>query len=418
MLRVAGTAAYESDAFHDLCDELGILVWQDFMFANIDYPDRRRGVHGRRRARGARACSTQLGRPAAAWRCSAAAARSSSRWRCSASTRRWPTARCSASCCHGWSREAGRRGAVRPLRALRRRPAVPPRPRRRQLLRRRRLPAAARGRPPRRGAVRRRVPGLRQRARRRGARGARRRRAVATDPRWKAGVPRDAGAGWDFEDVRDHYLARAVRRRPGGAAQRRPGALPRAVARGQRRGDGRGRSASGAAPARRAAAASCCGCAISLPGAGWGVLDHRGEPKVAYHHLRRALAPVAVWTHRRGPGRDRRARRQRRPRAAARRRCASRCTATSSIARRRGRRASSSSRPHGAARARRRGAARALRRRLVGLPLRPAGPGSGRRSASSARRRRRRALLSQAFRFPPWPSAVTLTSGRGLGTVR
>jgi beta-mannosidase len=32
------------------------------------------------------------------------------------------------------------------------------------------------------------------------------------------------------------------------------------------------------------------------PGAGWGVLDHRGEPKVAYHHLRRALAPVAVWS--------------------------------------------------------------------------------------------------------------------------
>ena len=32
------------------------------------------------------------------------------------------------------------------------------------------------------------------------------------------------------------------------------------------------------------------------PGAGWGVLDHHGAPKVAWHHLRRALAPVAVWT--------------------------------------------------------------------------------------------------------------------------
>ena len=31
------------------------------------------------------------------------------------------------------------------------------------------------------------------------------------------------------------------------------------------------------------------------PGAGWGIVDWQGNPKAAYHHVRRAMAPVAVW---------------------------------------------------------------------------------------------------------------------------
>ena len=51
----------------------------------------------------------------------------------------------------------------------------------------------------------------------------------------------------------------------------------------------------------RRAASTCAGALVlwlkdMLPGAGLGVSTTPGMPKVALHYLRRALAPVAVWT--------------------------------------------------------------------------------------------------------------------------
>jgi beta-mannosidase len=112
-------------------------------------------------------------------------------------------------------------------------------------------------------------------------------------PRWKAGVPRDNGASWDFEDVRDHYVrelfgvdAEAVRTSDpsryldlGRAALAHLGV--EVFTEWRRPGSG---SSGGLVLQARDV----------VRGAGWGLLDADGRAKSMLLALRRAWAPVAL----------------------------------------------------------------------------------------------------------------------------
>ncbi len=295
MLRLPGTGAYETSTFHDICDELGILVWQDFMFANFDYPQ-----HEPFRATVWREATEVLaavgGRPSLAVICGNSEVEQQVAMlgldpslgrgelfgdllpelvRASGVDAVYvPSAPCGGELPfrpdRGIANYYGVGGYRRPLTDVRRAGVLFAA----ECLAFSNVPSDAQA-----GEMHVDVNATPVG----GARGS-----------W-TGIPRDVGADWDFGDVRDYYLGALF------------GVDPHAL----RRADGArylelSRAVTGEVMAEvfgewRRAASPCRGGLVLwlrdiMPGAGWGLIDYSGVPKIAYHHLKRTLAPVAVWT--------------------------------------------------------------------------------------------------------------------------
>ncbi|MBR7960212.1 glycoside hydrolase family 2 protein [Burkholderia vietnamiensis] len=289
MIRVGGTMTYEADAFHAWCDRLGLMVWQDFMFANFDY-----GLDDR-------ALADAVDREASQFL---------TRHRASPSL---------AVLCGG--SEIAQQAAMSGL---------GPKQRFLELTAERLASHAAARRPDTvyvpdspDGGVLPFVPRERvshyygvgaylrplDDARRADVRFASECLAFSNvpcdamlaslgwpgvhEPRWKAAVPRDPGTSWDFDDVRDHYLHSLYDVAPD--RLRREDAsryfeLSRAVIADLMRDT---------FSEWRRTGSRCAGALVwqfqdVMPGAGWGVIDAAHRPKSAWYALRQVLQPVQV----------------------------------------------------------------------------------------------------------------------------
>ncbi len=290
MIRIGGTMAYETPDFFALCDELGLLVWQDFMFANFDYPGKDKAFTAHVHAEVEEFLHGVQGSPSLAVLCGGSEI--------------YQQAAMLGLPSDFWSGPITEE--IIPAIAGRVRPDVPY------------VPNSPSGGAmpfsPNAGVTHYYGVGAYMRpledARRANVRFAAESLAFANVPQqktlqrhldvppvhsplWKSRVPRDRGASWDFEDVRDFYLGKLYDVDP--ATLRREDRdlyldLSRAVtgevveatfAEWRRRGSG------------------CNGALVwtlqdLLPGAGWGVIDSTGEPKPIWYAMRRAFRPVQV----------------------------------------------------------------------------------------------------------------------------
>ena len=297
MLRITGTTVYESAAFWDACDQLGILVWQDAMVANLAPPDEPASVAVL--ADEVRRVLAELGgRPSLAVFCGASEVeQQAAMLGLDADRRALPVLtetlpRVVAACAPGLtyvvSSPTGGEPPFRPDTGVAHYFGVgaylrPPDDFRTAGVRFA-AECLAFANPPDAELVDA-VFGSAA--------------AAGHTPEWKRGVPRDAGAPWDFEDVRDVYvdmLFGVDTRRLRFTDPERYLDLGRAAVAYLIQ-----RTMAGWRDAR-----SGCGGALVLaladlvPGAGWGLVAADGRPKSAWHGFRRACAPLAVQVADRG----------------------------------------------------------------------------------------------------------------------
>ena len=292
MLRVPGTTVYEEDHFYDACDANGIMVWQDFMFANMDYPGEDQEfaesvelevTQQLKRLRNhpclAVLCgNSEVEQQAAMW----GAAREL--WspalfhetlprlchELAPSIFYWPSSAHGGAFPHqantGTTSYYGVGAYLGPLEDARRADLKFAT----ECLAFANVPAAS---------TLSRVPG---------GHATKSHHAV-----WKQRSPRDLGAGWDFDDVRDHYVAALFDVEPQrlrAVDHERYLALSRATT---------GEVMRASFAEWRRPGSRCRGALVLMlrdlwAGAGWGLSDEVGVPKACWHYLKRALQPVAI----------------------------------------------------------------------------------------------------------------------------
>jgi beta-mannosidase len=291
MVRIPGGTVYEDERFWDLCDELGIMVWQDCMLGYVDPPDDD-GFMAEITAELGGVFGNLGGRPSLAVVCGGQQIEEQAaffglpreRWRfpviedvIPALVERLlpgvpyvtssPTGGASpfqpdAGDCHYWGvgsllrpPEDARRSGIRFM-----------------------SEGLAFATPPERQTVDEACGGA---------------KAAGHDPVWKQATFHDTGRSWDLEDVRDHYAGRLFGCDPQLLRYLDP-----------ERALDLGRATVAELMTQvlmewRRPGSSCAGALLvalrdAVPGAGWGVVDALGRPKAPWFALRRVLAPVAV----------------------------------------------------------------------------------------------------------------------------